>query len=325
VALPASHSRAAPHRRVLADVCCEQRRWDCGCSRVWLLEELLTAPDIFDLVFLSGEFVVGRGDCARLAFTCRRLRRVVGELMRRADGLAYAGLFRTPFHLPPALPGQLFSHQHRSLRVMLGAEDPPGWRFGDMRGGVLADDPGLGKTVTMLALIARTAGTLPQDFYGDSTVGWQHMRSNTDGWQNVLKHVINPLNVAFSRTAAGRLPAYRRTAAIEAFLCADDAVAAGELRKYQTIGQLESAIMKCVRLAIVAAVAACPQSQQLSVRKTILEPVRNGLNHIRAGLDPRQRGAFLSVTGKRALFERNLLPVATTLVIVPAPLLEHWV
>ena len=49
--------------------------------------------------------------------------------------------------------------------------------------GVLADDPGLGKTVTMLALIAHTAGTLPRtprEFYNPAQLEreWAGARCN---------------------------------------------------------------------------------------------------------------------------------------------------
>jgi len=56
----------------------------------------------------------------------------------------------------------------------------------------------------------------------------------------------------------------------------------------------------------------------------LLEPARVGFNRIRAGLDPRQRSFFQSALGRRALFERSLLPAPTTLVVVPEALLEHW-
>ena len=56
---------------------------------------------------------------------------------------------------------------------MQQAEAPPNWRFGQIRGGVLADDPGLGKTVTMIALILRTVGTrptLPSEFWDSGAI-----------------------------------------------------------------------------------------------------------------------------------------------------------
>ena len=71
---------------------------------------------------------------------------------------------------------------------MHGAEAPPGWKFGQMRGGILADDPGLGKTVTMLALIVATVGVppeMPRAFW-DAT-GWPALRTNPTGLQQLLK------------------------------------------------------------------------------------------------------------------------------------------
>lgn len=96
--------------------------------------------------------------------------------------------------VPPGLRLTLHRHQRAALRWMLGREGPtmelqhPCWRrftvadhgaavwcnlatgdvsteppprVLDFRGGLLCDDPGLGKTITMLALVVRTVGLLP--------------------------------------------------------------------------------------------------------------------------------------------------------------------
>jgi hypothetical protein len=81
---------------------------------------------------------------------------------------------------------------------MLAAEDPPEWRFGELRGGILADDPGLGKTVTMLALIVRSAGTqpaMPTEFW-QTDEGWAQLRVNPVGHRKLLR-VLNPLRKEF--------------------------------------------------------------------------------------------------------------------------------
>ena len=61
----------------------------------------------------------------------------------------------------------LFTHQLASLRAMHRAENNK-TAFGALRGGILGDAPGLGKTITMLALISSTSGMRPvepKEFY----------------------------------------------------------------------------------------------------------------------------------------------------------------
>ena len=41
--------------------------------------------------------------------------------------------------------------------------------FGALRGGIFADEPGLGKTVTAIALISATAGSIPKS---QQTIFW---------------------------------------------------------------------------------------------------------------------------------------------------------
>eukprot|EP00966_Prymnesium_polylepis_P214955 4978459-Prymnesium_polylepis.1 len=107
------------------------------------LSSLCTTPDYVDVL---ASHIVSRADVARLGCT----NHTINAAVRRAP-FNYLGLFRTPFGLEQGC--RLEPHQERSLRHMLAAEAPPNWRFGELRGGILGDDPGLGKTVTMLALI----------------------------------------------------------------------------------------------------------------------------------------------------------------------------
>ena len=55
-----------------------------------------------------------------------------------------------------------------------------------------------------------------------------------------------------------------------------------------------------------------------------LDLFRRNVIAFKAGLDKRNRRFFNNDRGKRMLFERNLLPCSSTLVIVPDALLEHW-
>mgnify|MGYP003341278717 CR=1 FL=1 len=71
---------------------------------------------------------------------------------------------------------------------MHSAENPPKWKFGDMRGGILADEPGLGKTVTVMALITATAGALPStptDLW--DTSAWPQLKFNPEVQQQIIR------------------------------------------------------------------------------------------------------------------------------------------
>ena len=123
-------------------------------------EEVILRTDYQECIAVH---LISRADLVRLLCTSRRIR---AALLDNPE-VAYLGLFRTAFGRE--FNCRLAPHQVRSLRHMLAAEDPPGWRFGELRGGILADDPGLGKTVTMLALMVRSAGcapAVPAEFWG---------------------------------------------------------------------------------------------------------------------------------------------------------------
>ena len=64
--------------------------------------------------------------------------------------------------------------------------------FGCLRGGILGDAPGLGKAITMLALVANTAGLRPVEprefFNGDSIdENWRILRTNPVFREEILR------------------------------------------------------------------------------------------------------------------------------------------
>jgi hypothetical protein len=64
--------------------------------------------------------------------------------------------------------------------------------FGSLRGGILCDVPGLGKTINMLVLICSTAGLKPIDlpeFYNSARIQehWELMQGHVVFWEEVLK------------------------------------------------------------------------------------------------------------------------------------------
>ena len=157
-----------------------------GAPRATLLDILHTGGDGPGGVLFS--WLPSRGDVERI--------RVVSWAIRAAvDGggpvYRYTGLFRTTIGTLPR--SELRTHQHGSLRHMAAAEDPPNWCFGELRGGILADDPGCGKSVTMLALIVASSGVQPQpppEFWDPNRIreGWAHLRYN-----RIAKQQLTPL------------------------------------------------------------------------------------------------------------------------------------
>lgn len=98
--------------------------------------------------YLSGPDLVGT-----LFTLSKNLRRFF-----RHKALFLPGLFQTPYG--KEFNCKLHFHQQTSLHAMLEIENRTD-EFGALRGGIFADEPGLGKTVTVLALISTTIGQLP--------------------------------------------------------------------------------------------------------------------------------------------------------------------
>lgn len=213
----------------------------------------------------------------------------------------FVGLFRT--HAGQTPQSILHPHQLASLRHMSAAEAPPGWRFGELRGGILADDPGLGKTVTMLALIVQSIGVMPAvplEFWDPDSIreGWEALRRN-----RIAKQQLLPLlNHWRGRGTFGSDAEARALDEISRFCNEEEPRGV-----FPSLASFEDAVRRGV-----------------GDDHALGEVARRELNKMRRGLDRKNRKFFATTTGKRALLERELRPVAATLVVVPTPLLEHW-
>ena len=232
------------------------------------------------------------------------------EYTKSRDGVDY--------HVPfPGFPGilstandihngaGLFRHQLASLHAMHSAENSSAnLAFGSLRGGILGDAPGLGKTITMLALICSTAGLKPVDppeFYNLTRIQehWEMMRGNVVFREEVLKS-LRPIR----DWAAQNWNAARLFQELQREVCPPYVDG-----RFPTLRSFEWHVYSKMKGLV-------PQHR--------LDLFRRNVVHFKAGLDKCNRQFLRSLIGKRMLLERNLIPCSTTLVIVPDALLEHW-
>eukprot|EP00957_Ditylum_brightwellii_P198616 15137842-Ditylum_brightwellii.AAC.1 len=113
---------------------------------------------------------------------------------------------------PTKMVQGLFRHQLASLEAMHKAENRC-TNFGALRGGILGDAPGLGKTITMLAMIVSTAGMRvrnPTEFWDEEAVqrGWESLRLNDAADEDIAKCLI-PINRWVRNKLKKKSPGYR--------------------------------------------------------------------------------------------------------------------
>jgi hypothetical protein len=110
------------------------------------------------------------------------------------------GLFKTNYGIEYQC--RLFPHQISSLEQMTKIENQSD-EFDTLRGGILADEPGLGKTVTILALISSSSGTKlanPKQFWDAEKIA-EHWNNSKGERRRSLHKVLNHLvksNIGFS-------------------------------------------------------------------------------------------------------------------------------
>ena len=223
---------------------------------------------------------------------------------------AYPGTLSTPADLRAG--AGLFPHQLASLQAMYRAENT-NTEFGALRGGILGDAPGLGKTITMLAHICSTAGckpVQPSEFFDEDSIDehWKMMRVNPVFRTEILR-AMKPLRNWVADQAAAQS-------------------GAGVKRLVDTYKRLESYVSPPFNDDRLPTLLSFERHVRVTLAQYIpfdlLELFRRNVNAFKAGLDKRNRRFFASDKGQRVVFERNLIPCSSTLIIVPDALLEHW-
>ena len=190
----------------------------------------------------------------------------------------------------------LFPHQLASLRAMQKAENAE-THYGALRGGLLCDAPGLGKTITMLGLITSTAGKrprAPREFWDPEQMaeGW-HALTQNPGCRQDVTNTLKPFR---------RLPTIYRQ--LEAHV-----LPPFPSDRFPRLRDFDLYVRRAV---------------QSYATDAELEVFRQNLLHLQAGLHKSHRKVLKSHAGRRMAWERNLVPTSATLLVVPDALLEHW-
>mmetsp|Transcript_8580 Transcript_8580/g.14464 ORF Transcript_8580/g.14464 Transcript_8580/m.14464 type:complete len:1179 (-) Transcript_8580:110-3646(-) len=213
------------------------------------------------------------------------------------------GLFKTEYGAENSC--RLYNHQIVSLNRMTQIENASK-EFGALRGGIFGDEPGLGKTVTTLALVASTAGLMPQlpsVFWDKNTID-EHWRFQKGQYGTLLGPVLNALQK--NSTSGFRLDHLHHLRVNVEQHC-------------ETIGTFETAVRKCIFADV----------PRMDDRSKLLDLFRQEMVYVKEGLDRSLRKNRTTSTAnsphlQRIKLERALCPSSATLIIVPLALLEHW-
>ena len=202
----------------------------------------------------------------------------------------------------------LFQHQLASLHSMHQAETR-NRDFGALRGGILGDAPGLGKTVTLLALITSTAGTRPvnpPEFWNEDGIGegWKLLRTNVVGKESILG-TMRPISKWIHK-----LRRFRTSIEFETFRKVALAVEPPyDDDRFPTLMDFQRFVIRELKDVVPS---------------YLLEQFRMNSVRLKASLDKRDRKLLANRNFQRLSWERALVPAAATLIVVPDALYEHW-
>jgi len=222
----------------------------------------------------------------------------------------------------------LYPHQLASLRAMYEMENRQR-HFGTLRGGVLGDAPGLGKTITSLAIIASTAGqrpVSPPEFWDTTNIqeGWKYFRINPEARTEINK-CLRPIRHLLHTQELHYVTPPFNNEGVTSMLDDDDT---GENNnhhtRFPTLQSYKEYLYRLVRKGQGRYQQSSSSRGVPLATASIWELVRQNLLELQMGMDKRNRKLLMSPQGQRLLIERRLMPTSATLLVVPDALFEHW-
>ena len=262
--------------------------------------DLFASSGLYEQVGVA-EFLTAR-DVQILKVLSKPLRQALHSLV------ITPGLFKTPHGADNAC--RLHQHQWASLEYMHRIEESSD-EFGALRGGILADAPGLGKTVTCLALITSTSGLLPKRpkvFWDDDKLAAAWQENRYGGQAERLFPIFFRVCKAFGYKE--RL-SWVHNPTLNAIV---EKINSKPAKNYASIQEFEQAVH-----AAIEELSSTPH-----IAKMVRDSFRLDMVEARETLDKRSRAFNASNEGLRLKHERQLRPSSATLIVVPLVLLEHW-
>ena len=200
------------------------------------------------------------------------------------------GLFQTPYGAEYHC--KLYPHQLVSLEFMRDLEschDSDDIAFGTLRGGILADSPGLGKTITMLALITTTSGVMPKcpPALYDPAIIDEAWRGHAGNIESLVRPALNGLMRSMGFKAPILTHIFEKQIYESTFL-----------KVCPTINHFEKFVTQTVKDLLLGPASSAPCStHNLTLYDIATEGLRIDFERIKDSLEKKKRfGAYLILT-----------------------------
>ena len=245
------------------------------------------------------------------------------------------GLFQTPYGTEYQC--KLYPHQLVSLEFMRDLEschNSDDIAFGTLRGGILADSPGLGKTISMLALITTTSGVMPKcpPALYDPAIIDEAWRGHAGNIESLVRPALNGLMRSMGFITPLLTYIFEKQIYESTFLTV-----------CPTINHFEKYVTQTVKDILLD-----PKSSHSTNNFTLYDIATEGLRidfeRIKDSMEKKKgsalthsysllnhvltslliRSLYVNAWKNRLKYERTRRPSSATLIIVPLALLEHW-
>lgn len=197
----------------------------------------------------------------------------------------------------------LFPHQLSSVCRMYQMENYSR-KFGVLRGGILGDDAGLGKTITILSLCLTTIGQLPTQPRGF----WNELEL-IESWRDLIASKL------IVQTVLPVLNKVHRSIGFADNLHQLKCQCNQHVFPFSTLKEFFSASINAITLDTL---------NNKFHYDIAIQQFRFEINELKSNMVKSNRSFLKSSKGKRLLLERSLRLSSATLIVVPLALIEHF-